>query len=127
MAEVASGLKEVFKVSRESSAERLAYEFAERYEKRFIKAVKVFMRGIEDALVYMRFPGSHRTFIRSTNGLERLFREVERRARVVGVFPGEKSAVSVSATVMLRATEGWALRKCTDMEPVKAMNSNLQL
>jgi putative transposase len=127
MAEVASDLKEIFKVSRESSAKRLAEEFAERYEKRFIKAVEVFRRGIEDALVCMRFPSSHHVFIRSTNGLERLFREVKRRTRVVGVFPGEKSAVSLSATVMLRATEDWALRKYMDMEPLKAMNSNPQL
>jgi putative transposase len=126
MAEVASDLKEVFKVSRESSARRLAEEFAERYEKRLIKAVEVFKRGIEDALSYMRFPGSHHIFIRSTNGLERLFREVKRRTRVVGVFPGEKSAVSLSTTVMLRATEDWALRKYMDMEPLKAMISNPQ-
>jgi transposase-like protein len=126
MAEVASDLKEVFKVSRESSARRLAEEFAERYEKRFIKAVEVFKRGIEDALSYMRFPSSHHIFIRSTNGLERLFREVKRRTRVVGVFPGEKSAVSLSTTVMLRATEDWALRKYMDMEPLKAMISNPQ-
>jgi putative transposase len=126
MAEVASDLKEIFKVSRESSARRLAEEFAERYRKRFVKAVEVFRRGIEDALVYMRFPSSHHIFIRSTNGLERLFREVKRRTRVVGVFPGEKSAVSLSATVILRTTEDWALRKYMDMGPLKAMNSNPQ-
>jgi putative transposase len=39
MAEVASDLKDVFKVSRESSARRLAEEFAQRYEKRFIVPV----------------------------------------------------------------------------------------
>jgi putative transposase len=127
MAEVASDLKEVFKVSRESSARRLAKEFAERYEKRFIKAVEVFRRGIEDAFSYMRFPSSHHIFIRSTNGLERLFREAKRRTRAVGVFPGEKSAVSLSATVMLRATEDWALRKYIDMGLLKAMSSNPQL
>jgi transposase-like protein len=124
---VASDLKEVFKVSRESSARRLAEEFMQRYEKRFIKAVEIFKRGIEDALVYMGFPSSHHIFIRSTNGLERLFREVKRRTRVVGVFPGEKSAVSLSTTVMLRATEEWALRRYMDMEPLKAMKSNPQL
>lgn len=75
----------------------------------------------------MRFPSSHHNFIRTTNGLERLFREVKRRTRVVGVFPGEKSAVSLSTTVMLRATEDWALRKYMDMEPLKALNSNPQL
>jgi transposase-like protein len=59
MSEVASDLKEAFKMSRELSARRMAEEFAERYERRFIKAVEVFRRGIDDALVYIRFPGSH--------------------------------------------------------------------
>jgi transposase-like protein len=36
MAEVASDLKDVFKVSRESSVRRLAEEFAERYRSRGI-------------------------------------------------------------------------------------------
>ena len=83
--------------------------------------------SIEDALCYMRFPSSHHNFIRTTNGLERLFREVKRRTRVVGVFPGEKSAVSLSTMVMLRATEDWALRRYMDMEPLQALNSNPQL
>ena len=127
MAEVGADLKQVFKASRQSSARRLAEEFVERYEKRFVKAVEVFKRGIEDALVYTRYPSSHHSFIRTTNGLERLFREVERRTRVVGVFPGEKSEVSLATTVMLRASEDWALRKYMDMEPLKAMISNPQL
>ena len=127
MREVGADLKQIFKVSRESSARRMAEEFVERYEKRFVKAVEIFKRGLEDALVYMRFPSSHHIFIRTTNGLERLFKEVKRRTRVVGVFPGEKSAVSLATTLMLRASEDWALRKYMDMEPLKAMNSNPQL
>jgi Transposase and inactivated derivatives len=127
MAEVGADLKQIFKVSRSSSARGMADEFVERYQKKYIKAIEVFKRGIEDALCYMRFPGSHHNFIRTTNGLERLFREVKRRTRVVGVFPGEKSAVSLSTTVMLRATEDWALRRYMDMEPLKALNSNPQL
>jgi transposase-like protein len=127
MKEVAADLKEVFKVRRESSARRLAEEFIARYEKRYVRAVEVFKRGIDDALVYMRFPGSHHSFIRSTNGLERVFRELKRRTRVVGVFPGETSVVNLATAVMLRASEEWALRRYMDMEPLKAMNSNPQL
>jgi hypothetical protein len=32
----------------------MAEEFVERYEKRFVKAVEVFKRGLEDALMHMR-------------------------------------------------------------------------
>jgi transposase-like protein len=126
MGEVGADLKQIFKVSRTSSAKAMAEEFVKRYEKRYIKAIEVFKRGIEDALMYMKFPNSHHNFIRTTNGLERLFREVKRRTKVVGIFPGEKSAVSLSTTVMLRVTEDWALRRYMDMEPLKALSSNPQ-
>ena len=46
-----------------SLARALAGEFIERYEKRYIKAIEVFKRGIEDALSYTRSPGSHHNFI----------------------------------------------------------------
>ena len=44
-----------------------------------------------DVLAYMASPLQHRTELHSTNPLERLDKEVKRRADVVGIFPGEPS------------------------------------
>ena len=49
--------------------------------------MEVFAQGIEEALTYLDFPSSRQKHLKSTNVLERLFREVKRRTRVVGVFP----------------------------------------
>ncbi len=81
--EVAEDLKAIFKVRREKTAKALAEEFIELYEKPYPKAVSVFEAGIGDALTYLGYPGSHHTRIRTTNVLERLFKEVKRRTRVV--------------------------------------------
>jgi putative transposase len=124
--EVAEDLKAIFNVSRESSARHLAQEFIARYQQRFPKAVAVFERGLVEALTFLRFPSSHHRLIRSTNGLERLFREVKRRTRVVGVFPGELSALNLATAVLLRVTEEWSLRKYLDVAPLEAMNANPQ-
>ncbi len=85
MAEVAEDLKAIFKVRREKTASALAEEFVELYGGRFPKAVSVFeVVGIRDALLtYLGYPGSHHARIRTTNMLERLFKEVKRRTRVV--------------------------------------------
>jgi transposase-like protein len=44
-------------------------------------------------LTYMDFPAHHRTKIHSTNPVERLNKEVKRRADVVGIFPKEVSVI----------------------------------
>ena len=105
MGEVAEDLKAIFKVRREKTAEALVEEFVSLYKKDYPKAVSVFEAGIRDALTYLRYPGSHHARIRTTNVLERLFKEVKRRTRVVGVFPNETSASTLATEIMLRAGE----------------------
>jgi transposase-like protein len=122
MAEVAADLKGIFSVHRRESADALVKAFADRYQKRFAKAVSVLQAGVSDALAFLDFPSGHQRLLRTTNGLERLFGEVKRRTRVVGVFPSEKSAANLCCAVLLRATEEWALRRYLDMEPLRAMN-----
>jgi putative transposase len=128
MAEVAEDLKAIFKVRRVKTAEALAEEFVALYKKSYPKAVAVFEAGIEDALTYLSFPGSHHARIRTTNMLERLFKEVKRRTRVVGVFPNETSASTLATEIALRSSEEWALRRYLTMDALEALeNPNPQL
>jgi len=121
-AEVAQDLKAVFKVSREKTARALAEEFVEVYGKRFPKAVAVFEAGIGDALSYLGYPGSHHhARLRTTNVVERLFEEVKRRTRVVGVFPNETSASTLATEIALRSSEQWALKRYLTMDALKGI------
>jgi transposase-like protein len=120
MSEVAEDLKAIFKVRREKTAKALAEEFVELYGGRFPKAVSVFEAGVEDALTYLRYPGSHHARLRTTNMLERLFREVKRRTRVVGVFPNEVSANTLATEIALRSSEEWALKRYLTMDVLQA-------
>jgi len=120
MAEVAEDLKAIFKVRRQKTALALSEEFVELYRKRFPKAVSVFEAGIGDALTYLSFPGSHHARICTTNMLERLFKEVKRRTRVVGVFPNETSAATLATEIALRSSEEWALKRYLTMDALEA-------
>ena len=121
MSEVAEDLKAIFKVRREKTARALAKEFVSLYEKSYPKAVSVFEAGIDDALIYLRYPGSHHARLRTTNMLERPFKEVKRRTRVVGVFPNEVSASTLATEIALRSTEQWALKRYLTMDALEAM------
>ena len=121
MSEVAEDLKAIFKVRREKTARELAKGLVELYGSRFPKAVSVFEAGIDDALSYLSFPGNHHARLRTTNMLERLFREVKGRTRVVGVFPNEVSASTLATEIALRSTEQWALKRYLTMDAFEAL------
>lgn len=110
ISEVAEDLKAIFKVRRQKTARALAEEFVELYGGRFAKAISVFEAGIDDALTYLRYPGSHHARIRTTNMVERLFKEVKWRTRVVGVFPNEVSASTLATEIRKRARQDSDLR-----------------
>jgi putative transposase len=74
---------------------------------------------IEDSLTYLLYPGSHHAKLRTTNMLERLFKEVKRRTRMVGVFPNETSASTLATEIALRSGEEWALRRYLTMNTLQ--------
>ena len=121
MSEVTEDLSAIFKVSRRKTAETLAEQFVSLYEKSYPKAVSVFEAGMRDALTYLSYPGSHHARIRSTNMLERLFKEVKRRTRVVGVLTNETSASTLATEIALRSSERWALKRYLAMNALQSV------
>lgn len=64
----------------------------------------------EDVLAYFAFPAPHRVKLHSTNTLERLNKEVKRRANVVGIFPNEASILRLIGAVLMEQNEEWQLQ-----------------
>ena len=57
------------------------------------EAAKVVREVYLETLAYTRFPEEHWRRIRTNNAIERLNKEIRRRAKVVGAFPDGKSAL----------------------------------
>jgi putative transposase len=60
---------------------------------------------------YKSFPRSHWKRIRTTNGLERINKELKRRSRVVGAFPSDKSFMRLGGSILIDINEEWMTTK----------------
>jgi transposase-like protein len=60
---------------------------------------------------YRAFPRDHWRRIRTTNGLERINKELKRRTRVVGAFPSESSFMRLGVSILIDINEEWLIAK----------------
>lgn len=59
----------------------------------------------DDVLAYMSFPREHWAQTASTNPLERVNREIKRRADVIGIFPNDEAIVRLVGALMLETND----------------------
>ena len=107
---VAAAIRQAFIQPDHAGAVQTWRHVADQLRARWPK-LGAFMDDAEaDVLAYMAFPAQHRTKLHSTNPLERLNKEVKRRADVVGIFPNEDSIVRLIGAVLLEANDEWQLQ-----------------
>ena len=92
--ETAKMLEAIHAQEDKTAAREKAKQVAEKLRgMKLSKAASKVEEFIEETLTYMNFPEQHWTRIRTNNTLERLNREIKRRTKVVGTFPGGESAL----------------------------------
>lgn len=92
---------------RESARQQLA-QVARGLEKRFPRVADLLREAEEEVLAYMAFPAEHWRQIHSTNPLERLNKEIKRRANVVGIFPNREAVIRLAGAILLEQDDEWA-------------------
>jgi transposase-like protein len=122
---VAAMLKTIFaqetKADAEARWETVANALREKVEK-----LGAFMDGSrDDVLAYMDFPGEHRAQIASTNPLERVNREIKRRADVIGIFPNDDAIIRLVGALMLETNDEWTVaRRYMSLETLARVTDN---
>jgi putative transposase len=106
----AAALRQAFLQPDQQGARQTWRLVADQLRTRWPKLGALMDESEDDVLAYMAFPAPHRTKLHSVNTLERLNKEVKRRADVVGIFPSEQSILRLIGAVLLEANDEWQLQ-----------------
>lgn len=106
-AEVAADIRAIFNAPDRKTAELLLSQAVSKYVKTAPKLSAWMEENIPESLTVFNFPIQCRRSLRTTNGLERINREIRRRTRVVGIFPNEASCLRLISAMLMESSEEW--------------------
>src|SRR3954452_10980903 len=104
---VAAAPRQAFLQADQAAARQVWRRVADQLRPRWPRLAALMDESEADVLAYVGFPAQHRTKLHGTNPLERLDKEVKRRADVVGIFPGEASITRLIGAVLLEQNDEW--------------------
>jgi putative transposase len=76
-------------------------------QKGYSKSAETIERFRFDLWNYKSFPRPHWIKIRTTNGVERINKELKRRSRVAGAFSNDESLLRLAVCIMMDVNEEW--------------------
>ncbi len=93
---------EIFEADTRAEAETRLTAFVAKWETLEAKAVHNFRWGIQRCFTFYQFEKNLHPLIRSSNLLERFFREFRNKSDEIGVFPNESSCLTLFYLVLVR-------------------------
>ena len=105
--EVADDIRTIFNAPDRITADAYLARTVLKYEKSASRLSDWMAANLPEGLMVFSFPGGFRRLLRTTNGVERLHREVRRRARVVSIFPNKASCLRLVSAVLSEISEEW--------------------
>ncbi|MCZ0962656.1 IS256 family transposase [Paracoccus benzoatiresistens] len=122
---IAAMLKTIFAQETKAEAEKQWDIVADALREKQPKLGVLMDASRDDVLAYMSFPREHWAQIASTNPLERVNREVKRRADVIGIFPNDNAIIRLVGALMLETNDEWTVaRLYMSLETIARVTDN---
>ena len=109
--EVAEGLRSVFNAGDHAEAQRRLGLLVQRYEPSMPKLSQWMEKNVAEGLAVLALSAEQRRYLRTTNMLERLHKEIKRRTRVATLFPNEASLLRLVSAVLAETSQEWECGK----------------
>ncbi len=110
-AQVAADIRAVFNAQDKAEADALLKRAVQKYEQSASKLSAWLEESLPEGLCVFSFPEPHRRLLRTTNGVERINREVKRRTQVASIFPNEASCLRLTSAVLMEISDDWQAGK----------------
>jgi putative transposase len=94
-ASVKESVRKVFYASTYEHAKEAVELFKKKWSMKYPSAVECLTENVEDCLTYYKYPYQHWLKIRTTNIVERSFKEVKRRVKTAGRFQNEERGLTM--------------------------------
>ena len=105
--EVAADIRAIFNAPDRQAADTLLAKTVAKYSQTASRLATWLEENIPQGLTVFSLPTTHRRRLRTTNGLERLNREIRRRSRVAALFPNEASCLRLVTAIVMETSEDW--------------------
>ncbi len=108
---VAAVIRTAFVQEDQAQAKAQWRETADKLRGRFPKLAALMDSAEDDVLAFMTFPKENWPQLASTNPLERVNKEIKRRARVVEIFPNDAAVIRLIGAMMAEQTDEWQVTR----------------
>lgn len=112
--------KGIYRAKNKRQAIKRYRRWASRWEGRAPEAVRCMEKDIDELLNFFDMPKEHRVKVRTTNVIERLFREVRRRIRPMNCFTNDDSCERILFGILRYLNEKWACKRYIIPIPAKS-------
>lgn len=109
--EVATKIRAIFNAPDLAAAQSLLKAMADEYRMSAGRLAAWLEEAIPEGLTVLGLPDSCRRLLRTSNGLERVNKELRRRFRVVGSFVSEASCLRLASAVLMEISDEWETGK----------------
>ena len=105
--ECLAGARAIYLSETRRDAVRAYWTWAQRWRSEAPKAVASLERDLEPLLSFLACPSEHRRKVRTTNAIERCFREVRRRTQPMSCFNNDASCERIIYAVFNHLNRSW--------------------
>lgn len=108
---LAQSIRSIFNAPDKVEAERLLRQALDAWKAEAPKLAQWAEENLPDGFAVFDLPHAQRARLRTTNGLERINREIKRRTRVASIFPNTASCLRLVYALLAECDEEWMTGK----------------